>query len=355
MSKGNNRIPKIGITIGDLNGVGAELILNTFKEGNFLQFFTPVIYASAPTIIYHKNHLGIKQFSFQTIDNADGIQPKRVNLINAWEGEVKIEIGVPDRSTGSAALQSLQKAAADLKEGKIDGLVTCPINKETIQSSSFKFPGHTEYLGNLFETDNYLMMMVGEQLKLATVTGHIALKEVPEAVTKKKILKALKILNQSLIEDFGIERPKIAVLGLNPHAGENGLLGNEESENIQPAIDEANRQKILAFGPYPADGFFGTCMHSGFDAVLTMYHDQGLVPFKLLEFENGVNYTAGLPALRTSPDHGTAYQIAGKGIANTQSFKEAMFLISKIIRNRAMHSESTAQPLENKKAQLKDD
>lgn len=355
MSQSGKKWPVVGITIGDLNGVGPEIILNTLKDGNLSETITPVIYASAQTVIYHKKLLGIKHFNFQIIESADQVRHGKINLINAWEGEVKIEVGVPDPGTGKAAFDAIALAVKDLKDGHLDALVTAPINKKTIQSDRFKFPGHTDYIAQAFDTEHYLMMMVGEDLKLATLTGHLPLHEVPAAITKKKVLRGIKTLHQSLVEDFRVERPKIAVLGLNPHAGEEGLLGQEEQDAIIPAIEEAKRQNILAFGPYPADGFFGTCMYRDYDVVLSMYHDQGLTPFKLMEFDRGVNYTAGLPGIRTSPDHGTAYSIAGKGTANNTSFVEALFLALQVARNRGVYEESTEDPLVPQAQKLKDE
>lgn len=355
MNKPSKKSPILGITIGDLNGVGPEIVIDSFKEGNLMQFFTPVIYASAQTLIYHKKLIGAKNFNFQLIKSPSEVEFGKVNVINAWEGEVKIEVGTPDPSTGSAALQSIEMATQHLKEGLIDGLVTAPINKKTVQSERFQFPGHTEYLAQTFESENHLMLLVGENLKVATVTGHIPLSAVAENITKKSVLKALKALNKSLVEDFAIDGPKIAVLGLNPHAGDNGLIGLEDKESISSALEEAGRQGIKAFGPYPADGFFGICMHRDFDAVLSMYHDQGLVPFKLLEFERGVNYTAGLPVVRTSPDHGTGYNIAGKGQASNKSFIEALYLAVRILKNRAAHAESVEAPLQSRIHKLKEE
>ncbi len=347
-------LPKIGITVGDLNGIGPEIIIKSFKEDRFLNQCTPIIYASAQTMIYHKKLLQNKYFNFQLINSPEEAQPKKINLINAWNDEVKIQIGEASTTTGKTAYKALQLATEHLKEEKIDALVTAPINKKTVQQAGMDFPGHTEFLANAFDTDQELMLLVGERLKVAVVTGHIPISEVKTAVTKKKVLKAIKALHKSLTEDFAHDRPQIAVLGLNPHAGENGAIGSEEEECIIPAIEEAMRQGIHTFGPYPADGFFGTDMYTRFDGILAMYHDQGLVPFKLLEFERGVNYTAGLPAIRTSPDHGTAYSIAGKNEANEQSFVEAMYLALKIQKNRALFNELTENPLVARMEKTKD-
>lgn len=347
MSKKSHN-PIVGITVGDLNGIGPELILRTFEDNGLLNFCTPIIYGSAQTIIYHKKLLNIKNFNFQIIEDADKVHHNKINFINAWDDEVKIEIGTSSYQTGQAAAKAIIKAADDLVAGKLNAVVTAPINKETVQSANFNFPGHTEFFAHKSNDEQPLMLMVGESLKIAVVTGHIPLNEVSSAINKKKIVAKIKILNQSLIQDFSIERPKVAVLGLNPHAGENGILGNEEQEIINSAIEEANRQGMLAFGPFPADGFFGTCQYKQFDATLAMYHDQGLVPFKLLEFEHGVNYTAGLSIIRTSPDHGTAYSIAGKNKASLTSFIESIHLATKIFKNRAIHREMNENTLQTK-------
>lgn len=349
MTQGSKKnLPIVGITVGDLNGIGPEIIIKSFREDRFLNLCTPVIYGSAQTMIYHKKLLQNKYFNFQLINSPEEAQPRKINLINAWDEEVKIQIGEASTSTGKTAYKALQLATQHLKDQKIDALVTAPINKKSIQAGGMNFPGHTEYLADAFQTDQHIMLLVGERMKIAVVSGHIPIEKVSQETTKKKVLKSIKALNKSLIEDFGIIRPQIAVLGLNPHAGENGTIGTEDEDNIKPAIEEATRNKISAFGPYPADGFFGTNMYSKFDGILAMYHDQGLIPFKLLEFENGVNYTAGLEGIRTSPDHGTAYSIAGKNEANEQSFVEAMYLALKIKSNREMNKEITLNPLETK-------
>lgn len=345
-TKTDRKKPFLGISTGDLNGIGPEVIIKSLKDNALQKYCVPIIYASAPTMIYHINALGLKNFKFNQIDSPENADPKQVNLIDVFDGEINIDFGQVTKNGGQAAMNSFYSAAKDLKEEKIDALVTAPVSKKSMQMAGHKFPGHTEYLGELYESDQYLMMMVGERMKIATVSGHTPLFKVPNVVTKKKVLKALKILNSSLIEDFGIIRPKIAVLGLNPHAGEDGMLGTEEQDNIQPAMDEAERQDILAFGPFPADGFFGTMDHLNYDAVLAMYHDQGLIPFKLQEFHTGVNYTAGLPGVRTSPDHGTGFAIAGQKKANPSSFIEAVFTALNILKKRAEFEEINANPLE---------
>lgn len=355
MSSGpQKKLPTIGITIGDLNGIGPEIIIKAFADDRFHNLCRPIIYASAQTLIYHKKLINNKHFNFNVVDSAADAQYKKINVVNAWSEEVKIEIGEPSNSTGKAALASIKAAMADHKEGLLDAIVTAPINKKTVQQAGMDFPGHTEFFASQFNSEHYLMLLVGERMKVAVVTGHIPLSEVSEELSKKKVLKAIKALNRSLTEDFSKERPSIAVLGLNPHAGENGTMGDDEEESIQPAMEEAKRQGINVQGPYPSDGFFGTGMYHNFDAVLAMYHDQGLIPFKLLEFDNGVNYTAGLPLIRTSPDHGTAYSIAGKNAANPQSMIEAIYLALNIQRSRLVHEEITANPLGTKMEKQKD-
>lgn len=347
-------LPKIGITIGDINGVGPEIIIKSFSEDNFLNRCTPIIYGSAHSMIFHKKLLGSRNFNFNVIEDASQAVPKKVNLINAWEEEIKITVGEANTTSGKAAYQALKAAMKDVKDGHIEILVTAPIHKKSTQKGGMDYPGHTEFLAGELDTDQQLMILAGENMKVAVVTGHISLESVADEISKKKVLKAIKALNKSLIEDFQVTRPRIAVLGLNPHAGEEGAMGDDEQESIVPALEEAERQGILAHGPYPADGFFGTRMYKEFDAVLAMYHDQGLVPFKLLEFETGVNYTAGLPIIRTSPDHGTAFKIAGKGQADEQSFTAAVHLALNIKRNRAVHQEITENPLQTKIERQKD-
>ena len=347
-------LPKIGITIGDLNGIGPEIIIKSFNEDRFLNRCIPIIYGSARSMIFHKKLLGHSSFNFNVVQNASEALPRKVNLVNAWEEEIKVEIGEATATSGKAAYGALKTAMKDVKEGHLEILVTAPIHKKSAQKGGMEHPGHTEFLAAELDTDQQLMLLVGENIKVAVVTGHMSLESVSSEISKKKVLRALKALNKSLIEDFQTTRPKIAVLGLNPHAGEEGTMGDEEDEAIKPAMDEAERQGILAYGPYPSDGFFGTRMYKEFDAVLAMYHDQGLIPFKLLEFETGVNYTAGLPIIRTSPDHGTAFKIAGKGQADEQSFTAAIHLALNIYRNRKVQTEITENPLQTKIERKKD-
>ncbi|MDQ3290765.1 MAG: 4-hydroxythreonine-4-phosphate dehydrogenase PdxA [Bacteroidota bacterium] len=326
---------KIGITLGDYNGIGPEVIIKTLADARILNFCTPIIYGSGALINKTRKLLHVEIFSFHQIRQIGEFDQKRVNVLNCWEEEHELNLGTPTPQSGKAALQSIQAASSDLKAGLIDGIVTAPIDKDNIQSEEFKFPGHTEFFTSYFEAPESLMFLVSGNLRVATATGHIPVKEVPSKLTTELLLQKLTILLQSLQQDFGIQKPRIAVLGLNPHAGENGLLGTEEQEIIMPAIRTLKENGHLLFGPFPADGFFGTRHYQQVDATLAMYHDQGLIPFKTLAFENGVNYTAGLPIVRTSPDHGTAYNIAGTNKAQETSFREALFLAIDIIRKRA--------------------
>jgi 4-hydroxythreonine-4-phosphate dehydrogenase len=339
--------PKIGITIGDTNGIGAEVIIKTFLDNRMLQICTPVIYASSKTISHHRKALNIPEFNYNPIKNVEALLAKKINVVNCWEEEIKIELGVATAESGKYALKSLELATADLAADKIDALVTAPINKHNIQSDSFSFPGHTEYLAEKFKAKEYLMFMIAEGLRVALVSGHVPLKDVSANLSVDKIVSKLQTMNQSLKADFGIRKPKIAVLGLNPHAGDNGLLGAEEKNIIIPAVKKAFDEGILVYGPYAADGFFGSEVLKQFDAVLAMYHDQGLVPFKALAFDTGINYTAGLSIVRTSPDHGTAYDIAGKNIASESSFRSAIYAACDIIEKRIEYAEITTNPLKS--------
>ncbi|NLO71204.1 MAG: 4-hydroxythreonine-4-phosphate dehydrogenase PdxA [Porphyromonadaceae bacterium] len=337
---------KIGITQGDINGIGYEVILKAFSDSRVLEIFTPIIYGSSKVAGYYKKALELPNVNFNIILNADQVHTKRINLINCTDEDVKIEVGRSTPEAGKAAFAALDRATYDLENGKIDALVTAPINKNNIQSDNFSFPGHTEYLEEKFGAESSsLMMLVSDYLRVAVVTGHIPLKDVSSAITKDLIIKKLSILNDSLKKDFTLVRPRIAVLGLNPHAGDNGLIGSEEEEVIIPAINESFDNGILCFGPYAADGFFGSDKFMKFDGVLAMYHDQGLIPFKSMAMDNGVNFTAGLPIIRTSPDHGTAYDIAGKNQASELSLLQAIYLACDIHKNRAFHEEINANPL----------
>ncbi len=336
---------KVGITCGDINGIGLEVIIKTFLDNRMHQICTPVIYASNKIVSAHRKHLNLLDFQYTTIKNSNEIILRKTNVVNCWEEDVHVEFGQATESAGKYALQSIQHAVADLKEKKIDVLVTAPINKNTIQSDQFRFNGHTEFLAEAFDTKDYLMFLVSDHLKVAVVSGHIPVKEVAAGLSIEKIATKIKMINKSLKRDFGIRKPKIAVLGLNPHAGDDGLIGKEELEIIIPAVKKCFDEGVFTYGPYSADGFFGAGTHSKFDAVLAMYHDQGLVPFKTMSFSNGVNFTAGLPIVRTSPDHGTAYDIAGKGVADEESFRQAIYTAIDILAKREEYDEINANPL----------
>lgn len=325
----------VGITQGDSNGIGYETIIKAFSDERMLELCTPVIYGSSKIFGFYRKQLhNIGQINTNVISSAREAHPKRVNILNCLPENVFVEPGLSTPESAKAAIASLGKGVEDLKEGNIDFLVTAPINKRAMNNEGFGFTGHTEYLKKAFEAEDVTMIMVSDQLKVGIVTSHIPLKEVPGALTVEKILKKLRAMKHSLERDFGISSPKIAVLGLNPHCGDGGLLGDEEQSVILPAINAANEEDILAFGPYSADGFFGLGNYSKFDATLAMYHDQGLAPFKAIAFESGVNYTAGLPAVRTSPDHGTAYEKAGKDMADPRSMISAIYTAMDIYRNR---------------------
>lgn len=337
---------KIGITHGDINGIGYEVILKTLSENQILEFCTPVIYGSAKIASFHRKTLENINFNYTTVSSAAEANPKQINIVNCVPEDTKIDIGIPTETAGDAALKSLNAAVKELKNGALDVLVTAPINKKTIQSETFHFPGHTEFLEQNFgNKEESLMLMVSEKLRIAVATTHLPLKDVAKNLSKEIIIKKLQILKDSLVKDFGINLPRIAVLALNPHAGDNGVLGTEEQEIIIPAIKEAEEKGIICVGPYPADGFFGSDNFSKFDAVLAMYHDQGMIPFKCMAMESGVNYTAGLSIVRTSPAHGTAYDIAGKNLASEESFRNAMYLAYDIFQNRQRYAEISKNPL----------
>lgn len=347
MQKKSFEFPRVGITTGDLNGIGMEVIIKSLLDNRILTTCTPIVYGSVKSASFHRKALKINDFSFNIINSAEEANPKKPNLINCWNEEVEIELGKASVKTGRFAFKSIEAAARDLAAGKIDVIVTAPIDKKTIQGEGFNFPGHTEYFTQMSNVQQSLMILVAESLRVGIVTGHVPLKDVSGILSKNLILEKLRILNQSLIKDFGIARPRIAVLGLNPHAGDSGLLGDEEKNIIEPAIQEAfMRENMLAYGPFSSDGFFGSAALGQYDAVLAMYHDQGLTPFKAMAFDSGVNYTAGLPIVRTSPDHGTGYSIAGEGIASENSFRQAIYLACDIFNNRKMHREINANKLQ---------
>lgn len=338
---------KVAITHGDMNGIGYEVILKSLLDNRIYELCTPIVYGSPKIAAYHRKALNITNFSFNNIKTPDEANVKRANLINSVDDNLRVELGKSTTQAGAAAFKSLEIATEALLNKQVDVLVTAPINKHNIQSKDFNFPGHTEYLAKKHNSNmDFLMLMVGENMKVGVVTGHAPLREVPGILSQKLIEDKLIILDKSLKQDFGIKGGRIAVLGLNPHAGDNGLLGNEEIDIIAPAIEKVKvENNILAFGPYPADGFFSSNNYTKFDAVLAMYHDQGLAPFKALEFEYGVNYTAGLPFIRTSPAHGTAYEIAGKDMASPASFRQAIFLACDIYRKREEFEELSSNPL----------
>ncbi|MBK0380297.1 4-hydroxythreonine-4-phosphate dehydrogenase PdxA [Mucilaginibacter segetis] len=337
--------PKIGISIGDVNGIGLEIIIKTLSDARIYDYCTPIVYGHTKVASFHRRTTHINELSFNVVNHPSQAQFKKANMINCWEDDVRIELGTTTAEGGKYAYLSLQKATDDLLSGAIDGLVTAPINKDNIQNEEFNFPGHTEYLQARDNAPESLMFLVSDTLRVGVVTGHIPIVKVAESITGEKILAKLKLMHKSLHDDFWIRKPKIAVLGLNPHASDNGLIGSEEKEIIIPAIEEARLHDILAFGPYAADGFFANSTYLQFDAVLAMYHDQGLIPFKHIAFESGVNYTAGLSFVRTSPDHGTAYDIAGKNMASEISFREALFTAVHIIKHRRETAELNADPL----------
>ena len=334
-----------GISHGDINGIGYEVIIKALMDIRINEICVPVVYGSPKVAAYHRKALNINNFSFNNIRTPEEANHRKANMINCLDDETRVELGKPTEHGGEAALISLERAVEDIISKKLDVLITAPIDKKVIQSERFRFSGHTEYLGEKAGVKETLMLMISESMKIGFVTGHVPLREVPELITVEMILSKLRIMNRSLIVDFGIRKPCIAVLGLNPHAGDSDLLGKEETEVIIPAIEKAQNEGILTFGPFPADGFFGAGSFSKFDAILAMYHDQGLAPFKSLSFDSGVNFTAGLPFVRTSPVHGTAFSIAGKGEASESSFRHAVFLACDIFRNRQLYHEITSNPL----------
>ncbi len=335
----------VGISQGDINGVGLEVVLKTLMEPGIADICTPVLFSSQKTVSYYRKVLGLEEFSFNPMREFSQLNSKKVNVFVCYEEEVNIEMGKATDVGGKYALISLEKAAQALVDKSIDALVTAPINKSNIQSDNFKFVGHTEYLGSKLGGDPLMFMCSDNGLRIAVVTGHVPLKEVASKLTIDGISNKIVQLHESLVKDFAIRKPKIAVLGLNPHAGDNGAIGNEDKEIIIPAIEKTKLNGLI-YGPYSADGFFGNGTYKQFDAVLAMYHDQGLIPFKTIAFNEGVNFTAGLNAVRTSPDHGTGYDIAGKNKANEQSFKKALYAAIDIFKNRKLHSEITENPLQ---------
>lgn len=350
-----NRKIRVGITHGDINGVGYEVILKTFSDPTMLELCTPVIYGSPKVAAYHRKAMEIPT-NFSIVNTAEDAQDGRVNVVNCIEEELKVELSKPTPEAGKAALTALEKALTDYRDGLFDVLVTAPINKHTIQSETFHFPGHTEYIEErVGDGQKALMILLKGDFRVALVTGHVPVRDIPGMLTKELIMEKMEIFHQSLKKDFGIDNPRIAVFSLNPHAGDNGLLGTEEQEIIIPAMKEMIAKGVQCFGPYPADGFMGSGNYTHFDGILAMYHDQGLAPFKALAMDEGVNFTAGLPIVRTSPAHGTAYDIAGKGIASEDSFRQAVYVAMDVFRNRAWEKEISARPLRKQYYEKRDD
>ena len=346
---------RVGITHGDINGVGYEVILKAFSDPTMLELCTPIIYGSPKVAAYHRKAMDI-QTTFSIVNSRADIQDGRVNILNCTEDELKVELTKPTAEAGKAALSALEKALQDYREGVFDVLVTAPINKHTIQSDTFHFPGHTEYIEErVGKGEKALMILLKDDFRVALVTGHIPVSEISRTLTKELIMEKMAIFHRSLKQDFGIDSPRIAVLSLNPHAGDEGLIGTEEQIVIIPAMQEKMAKGVLCFGPYPADGFMGSGNYAHFDGILAMYHDQGLAPFKALAMDEGVNFTAGLPIVRTSPAHGTAYDIAGQGIASEDSFRQAIYVALDVFRNRQIEREINARPLRKQYYEKRDD
>jgi 4-hydroxythreonine-4-phosphate dehydrogenase len=346
----NEHKPVIGISCGDINGIGPEIIVKTLSDSRLLDICTPVIFANNKVLNFYRKTLPDNNLTFNIAKDASKINTKQVNVYNCWEEEVAVTPGQMNETGGKYAFISLTTAGNALKEKRIDALVTAPLHKSNIQSDKFKHTGHTPYLKELFDAKDVAMMLVADNMRVALLTEHVAIKDVAQYITKDAILSKLKIIHDSLKKDFGINKPKIAVLGLNPHAGDEGLVGKEEKEIIKPAVADAKQKGIFCFGPYSADAFFARGNHEKFDAVLALYHDQGLIPFKSLAFGEGVNYTAGIDGVRTSPDHGTAFDIAGKGKADEASFREAIYKAVDIVNMRKEMTDQYANPLKRRSA-----
>lgn len=337
--------PVIGITCGDINGIGTEIVIKTLSDNRILEFCTPVFFGSNKLINFYRKALSDLNFNWQNIRELNRLNPKQVNIVNCWEEDVIIQPGQLNDNGGKYAVKSLLTATAALKKNEIHGMVTAPIHKKNIQSAEFNYTGHTPFLKNYFGANDVVMILFANNFRVALLTEHIPVNEVAGNISKEVIGRKLNILNESLKRDFGIDKPKIAVLGLNPHAGDEGLIGKEEETIIKPAIKEAKQNNLMVTGPFSADGFFARQFHNRFDAILAMYHDQGLIPFKALASGEGVNYTAGLPVIRTSPDHGTAFDIAGKGIADESSLRAAIFECIDFINNRTRFEANHKDPL----------
>lgn len=332
IEKGNK--PVIGISIGDISGIGPEVIIKTFANRKMLDFCIPVVYAAPGVINYYRKLLNIEDFKFSTVNAVSDLRLKTLNVVECITETISIQPGIPDEKSGELAKRSLERVMQDLREGKLDACVTAPVSKENIQRAGFNYPGQTEFFAEKSGSDTSLMFLCSDQMRIGLVSGHVPIAKLNEAITKDSISSKLKLMIDSLKKDFGISKPRIALLGLNPHAGENGKIGKEETEIIEPLVREFKDKGELVFGPFPSDGLFGSGNFKKFDGILAMYHDQALIPFKMISFEDGVNYTAGLKVIRTSPDHGTAFDIAGKGIASESSFRSAVFLAIDIWKMR---------------------
>lgn len=335
---------RVGISCGDLNGIGMEVILKTFADSAMMDLCTPVLFSSSKAVSYHRKAINAHEFKFISVRDAVEAKDGKFNVVESWKDMVNLELGKEDPIVGDYAFLSLQKASEALQKGHVDVLVTAPVNKNNIDKSDRPFTGHTGFLGDFFQGDP-LMILCGDKMKVGLVTGHIPLEEVAGTLTKEMIVAKVQQLSKALTSNFAIRKPKIAVLGLNPHAGDGGLLGKQEEEIIAPAVKEAFDSGVVAMGPYSSDGFFGSGAYEKFDAILAMYHDQGLIPFKAMHFGNGVNFTANLSVVRTSPDHGTAYDKAGKGEADENSFRQAVYMAIDAFRNRGQHEEISSNPL----------
>ena len=329
-----SNLPRIGITQGDINGIGYEVILKVLSDSRIFEAFTPIVYGQSKVFSYYKKNFGMEEMSYSVIRDASQAQPKRINIINHTDEELKVEPGFSTPIAGKASFAALKLATNDLRNGLIDAMVTAPINKSNIQSEQYKFNGQTDYIKSFFPDNEYITLLVNHRMRIGFVTNHIPLREVPNTINKDLIIKKLMLMNKALINDFRIVAPKIAVLGLNPHAGDNNIMGGEEKEIIQPAIEVAKNQGVMAFGPFPADGFFGSDAWRKYDGILSMYHDQGLTPFRVLAVDGGVSFTAGLPVVRTSTTHGTGYDIANKNIADPEAMRHAIYLAIDILNNR---------------------
>jgi 4-hydroxythreonine-4-phosphate dehydrogenase len=350
----NHKI-RVGITHGDVNGISYEIILKAFSDPTLLELCVPIIYGSPKVAAYYRKALDLPT-NFSIVHSAADAAYNKLSIINCVDDEIKVEFGKPTVENGKAAFDALERAVSEYKEGLIDVLVTAPINKKTIQSSEFSFPGHTEYIeSSVGDKHTALMILMNGDLRVALATGHVPLRDVAGRITKELLTEKIKIFHRTLRNDFGIGSPRIAVFALNPHAGDDGLIGTEENDIIRPVIEEMNAQHILCYGPYPADGFMGAGNQVHFDGILAMYHDQGLIPFKILAMEDGVNYTAGLPLIRTSPAHGTAYDIAGKGVASEDSFRQAIYTALDVFRARQHEATASVNPLRKQYYEKRDD